>query len=662
MINSLRAGSHSDAVTYFRKLIRIDPEDGLALLGLAETLTLDGRHAASIPWYRRASERRPRSEAIRQALAEALLRREHWEEGRRLIKQPEDPSGLSPPKWDGTPFDEGCLLAYHRPGDPVELTIIGLGFVAGLAQQGCRIVSECPSALAESAAGKLQNVEILEIGSGQTALRLKKGDIFARAALAELPLLLGREPGFLPHWLAAGPTDDTGDGSLAVGVVGIFSKTGDDRDTPLTGELAAELEGLLGVVIMSIDGEDDIGAIIHAFLKTDLIVTDDSAAALLASATGIPVILLLPDAPAPWWWGDRAGGVAPRHCRLRLLHRRYGDKAEETASRIAGIILRGMAAPFTYPHARPIGENQELAEALDIMFPRSETLKVEELKGGTRNKVFRISLPDGDRVLRLGRFPHPSPREHAREIANMTVAAGMGLAPSLYFADDLDGAMLSRFIDGKPMNTKSMRQMENAVAAARLFRKLHTLPLFQGRYDIFPKIEQKAERLTKAESKHFTEQDKINKLIGHIRAILAANGVPACPTHNDPLSKNFIAMGDDLILLDWECSAMGDPHWEVAMLSSQVGMKGNVRDAYLAEYFGAKDHPALSRIPLFEAVCRYYWWAGYLCEDLDRPDQASLRKADDWLGWFNDVVNGESFAESVKATENYRWRQEDGVV
>jgi len=629
--------------------------------GLAETLTLDGQHAASIPWHRRALDRYPHSVTIRRGLAEALLRKEHWDEGRRFISRPENPFDPSLPKWDGTPFNNGCLLAYHRPDDPIELTIIGLGFVARFANHGYKMVSECPSSLAGLVAGKLRNVEILEADSGQTAARLKKGDIFACAALAELPLLSGRDPGFLPHWLTDGATDDTSDDPLAIGMIGVFNRSG--PDAILNDEVMSELEILLGDVTTQIDGDGDIDGTLRAFLKTDMVATDDPAAALLAGAAGMPVVLLLPES-APWWWGDRADG-AVWHSRLYPLRRRYGAAAGETARLLADMILHVAAAPTDHPQARLLNENRKLAETLDIVSPylgaiNRTAVKTEELTGGTRNKVFRIFSPEQDLVLRLGRFPQPGPKDHAREIANMTVAAGTGAAPPLYFADSLDGTMLSRFMDGKPMTAKSMRQMENAVAAARLFRKIHALPPFRGSYDIFTKIEQKMNRLTKAESGRFMEQDKSNRLIRRIRKILAANGVPACPAHNDPLSRNFVADGDGLVLLDWECSAMGDPHWEVAMLSSQVGMKGDVRSAYLAEYFGSKNHPAVSRIRLFEAVCRYYWRITYLCEDMDQPNQTSSRNADKWLGWFNDIVDGDSFEQSVKAAEDYRWRPQDG--
>lgn len=670
----LSDGRVADAIEAFRKVIYEFPNLGRAMWGLADSLTADGQHACAVLWYRRALERRPDSDKIRQGLAETLLRREHWAEGRELIRQPEGRDGIDVPPWDGKPLKKGTLLAYLRPGDSLELTLIGLGTVKRLADEGYSIACECPAPFAKLVESWVPKVDVLKAGSKKAASRLAAKGFAAKgfaagAPLAGLALVPGHEPAPLPYWLTNDPPkkDDKAD---AIRTLGVLCRSEESAQAILDDRLMGELEGLLdatmSVIDNNLDDRSSTDRLAKAIAKTDAVVTDDGAAALLAGAIGRPVLFLLPP-DAPWWWGDRKGGCV-WYPRLRLLRVGRGTVPRDTARSIAYEVDRNLEAPRLTTPLRPNKGDRNLIEILDRVSPYignvdGATVEATVLKGGTHNDIYRISCPGEDRVLRLGSFPpEKKPSTRVVEMANMVTASKAGLTSRLYFSDPLDGTMVSQFLDGTLMSTRMMKKKGFAVSTAHLFRRLHALPTFQGEYDIFGKLTRMKKRLIDKKSAPFHEQERYNKLVERFGEILTANGVPHCPTHNDPQRKNFIATDDGLFMIDWELSGMSDPHWEVASLSSEVGMSEDVRNAYLTEYFGSEDHPALCRIPLYESLCHYYWWLDALRDGVNDPDGSSWREEmeENWRN-FREVVDTKRFDHNREAAEKYRWSRLDDL-
>ena len=293
---------------------------------------------------------------------------------------------------------------------------------------------------------------------------------------------------------------------------------------------------------------------------------------------------------------------------------------------------------------------------------KASDLKIEPLSGGTRNATYLLRGDGWNRVLRLSRSSPEENGSYEHEFNNMKIAVAAGLAPHVYFADPVNGTMILDFIDGTVMNARSLREKVNAIASAQLVRELHTLDGFQGNYDIFKIIRKNIDKIQQSEIELTPKHTQAIDLLEKTQTVLSDNAVPNSATHNDIFSGNFVSFRNKMYLIDWECAALAEPHWEVAALCAQVGLSNAVRREYLTTYFGTDDHPAMCRIPLFEGACRLYWWTEAMCRSLDKSDDQSWKEDEkDWWGWYNETTDNKAFIETLNIAENYRWRPEHEI-
>ena len=649
-------GDMMAAKTEFHGAIHDDPNDYRALEGLADVLTKLGRHAEAVMWYRRAQSERPGSKTLRYKLASSLLLRQHWGEGRKLLglgaKGPDDGQ---PPVWEGQRTREGRLLVRHDPNALPSETMIGLGMARHIADAGQAVLCLCPMSLIDLVAAPPRNLTLIAFDS-ESAKTLSKGDDIAAQITFDNLAAFGEWASTpLSPWLRP-PKPTRASRTKRIAYISGELKHDTLPDLDKIRERIGDGAGMHAVYMQA---RPTIEKTLTALKSISFVVTDDPLTGLIAAARGCPSAILLPG-NCPWWWRDH-GQVSPwaeNQTLLRCLPNMDGSTIDE-------FILQAIKAAGTPPpHERAIRPSSgptELAETLDRLTPllephESRLVGAEALTGGTRNEVYRIRCETGDRVIRLSRFPAPRKGFYVKENNNMQIAARAGLSPRVDFADGLDGSMMLEFIDGKTMRSADLRKMENAEAVGRIFRKLHQLPGFKDSFDILAKVERNTARLHRRSSKPFIEQQSFNDLMTRVIGILRSHGVPHYATHNDPLTRNFILRDGVMILIDWECSGLGDPHWEVAAMSAQAGLDRDVWEAYMVSYFGSMDHPGICRVPLFEAICRYFWWTDALSTGINDPDDPSWRdKAKRWWGWFTEVVGANDFDAHVEKAERYRW-------
>jgi thiamine kinase-like enzyme len=84
--------------------------------------------------------------------------------------------------------------------------------------------------------------------------------------------------------------------------------------------------------------------------------------------------------------------------------------------------------------------------------------------------------------------------------------------------------------------------------------------------------------------------------------VLTQNEIPKKVCHNEPIAENFMGNNggpNKLQLIDWQCSGISDPHWEVAVFSVQNHFNLAARKSFLEAYFGIEDRRLMVLIVLF---------------------------------------------------------------
>ncbi len=302
--------------------------------------------------------------------------------------------------------------------------------------------------------------------------------------------------------------------------------------------------------------------------------------------------------------------------RLAALHEALAEPGQavpwyrRAAARGAGAEAKAGLRRTLAACGRDGGDDDLLRDALHripVLAGAVADLSCTPLTGGLQNAIWQVRAPAGEFVLRLERFPAAGWDFYAEECRNAAVAHRAGLTPEILFFDQADGTMLSRFVVGRPLDYATIRERGTLEAIGAAYRTLHAAPPFFGGYDIFQMIDINLSKLAGADLDAETRVAGLAAQIEDWRAILAGNGIPQAPCHNDPVPANFIDTGDGVVMIDWQCSGQADPDWEVGALSAQANLDESEEAVLLAAVYGEGDHPRAWRARLYKLVCRSYW-------------------------------------------------------
>jgi thiamine kinase-like enzyme len=195
------------------------------------------------------------------------------------------------------------------------------------------------------------------------------------------------------------------------------------------------------------------------------------------------------------------------------------------------------------------------------------------------NRNWRVTAGDQDFVLRAPGASSQRYLSRAQEFHNAAIAADLGLAPALLYAEPSTGVTLQPFLaDARALTPEDFADAGIARKVGAVLARLHRSGrTFQGVMQAFPIIDTYM---------GLAADDRLRRLRARaepIRIALEAQPVPLVPSHIDPNPANFLLRGDGtLLLIDWEYSAMCDPAWDVAA----IGMEGHIDAAAFAEGYG----------------------------------------------------------------------------
>jgi thiamine kinase-like enzyme len=327
------------------------------------------------------------------------------------------------------------------------------------------------------------------------------------------------------------------------------------------------------------------------------------------------------------------------------LHRESGKPAEAVVwyRRAAAIdpafADRVTAAAASCPDLPPvrltaIEDGAALRDALRrVTLPTAKELVCEPLTGGVQNRVVKLTAGTASFALRLEKYPSDGWFFYAEEANNAVAAHRAGVAPSVRYFDQADGTQLTDFIAGPMLTVADFAVPARAAEAGALYRRLHAIEGFRGTYEIFSMIEGDRAKRGDFRPPELADLAQLDEAVMRLRRLLEATRGALRATHNDPIPQNFIAGPDGLVLLDWQCAALGDPHWELGAFGAQAALHGAAEDAFVAAYFDADDAIGRARYHLFKPVCSFFW----IGRALIRGARSSAKSSDET--WREDALD-----------------------
>jgi thiamine kinase-like enzyme len=234
-------------------------------------------------------------------------------------------------------------------------------------------------------------------------------------------------------------------------------------------------------------------------------------------------------------------------------------------------------------------------------------VRLEPLGGGITNHNFRVDV-DGERlVLRIaGADTELLGIDREAERAAAEAAAEVGVGPEV--VDFVEGCLVTRFVDGRPIPVAEMQGPECLRETAALLRRVHEGPPFPARFDSFRVVEDYRETALEHGVELPPEYVEAKRRADEIERELGER--PEQPCHNDLLNANFIRSPEGIRIVDWEYAGMGDRFFDLANFSINHELGEAQNEIFLEAYFGdvTDEHRRHLRLMRFMSDFREAMW------------------------------------------------------
>ncbi len=233
---------------------------------------------------------------------------------------------------------------------------------------------------------------------------------------------------------------------------------------------------------------------------------------------------------------------------------------------------------------------------------------VEPLMGGLTNTNYKVTSASGCYVVRIsGKDTSLLAIDRENEVHNTVAAAETGVGAPFVAALPEHDALVLGFLEGEVMDAAKLRQGDRLAAVAEACRRLHAGRRFLQDFDMFA-IQPRYLEIVR--ERGFRLPDRYEAFEPQIRAVEAAMRVrpeQIVPCNNDLLAENFIDVGGDMRLIDYEYSGNNEPSFELGNVWSESNLSLAQLDELVAHYYGAPLRNKVARARLWGLMSKYGW-------------------------------------------------------
>jgi len=259
-----------------------------------------------------------------------------------------------------------------------------------------------------------------------------------------------------------------------------------------------------------------------------------------------------------------------------------------------------------------VAEHLALSELLDLVPALRGERTVAELAGGLTNTNYKVVNEAGAFVVRVsakdsGMLAIDRENEHQNSVA--AAEAGVGARVIDYVPEH--SLLILEFIEGTTQNAEDLRRGDKIEMAARACRRLHEGPRFRDDFNMFD-IQRRYLKLVQEREFRLPERYlEFEPQVRRIEGAMALRAEDTVPCNNDLLAENFIDVGGEFRLIDYEYSGQNDACFELGNVWSESNLSLDQLELLVTHYYGRTLRNRIARARLWGLMSKYGWtlWA-----------------------------------------------------
>ena len=233
---------------------------------------------------------------------------------------------------------------------------------------------------------------------------------------------------------------------------------------------------------------------------------------------------------------------------------------------------------------------------------------VEPLAGGLTNTNYKVTTPERSYVVRIsGKDTGLLAIDRENEAHNTRCAAESGVGAPFVAAVPEHDALVLEFLDGEVMSSEKLQRGDRIALVADACRRLHGGPPFLQDFDMF---EIQRGYIGVVQERGFRLPDRYLEFEPQVRALEQAMRVRSeqtVPCNNDLLAENFIDVGGELRLIDYEYSGNNEPSFELGNVWSESNLSLAQLEELVAHYYGRPLRNKVARARAWGLMSKYGW-------------------------------------------------------
>lgn len=231
--------------------------------------------------------------------------------------------------------------------------------------------------------------------------------------------------------------------------------------------------------------------------------------------------------------------------------------------------------------------------------------KLEKFPAGLTNETYKYTMGDEAFAIRLGT---PDIERlginREKEFEFHTMGALLGVSPKIVYAEPLKGILITEFIKGSSLTSKTIRKGDLLVKAINILRKIHTITINEKRKVGQYYIQSIPTLLKNSYLKKAPLLQKIEEAYAYAKKVYERMPTEKpVLSHNDFFAKNLIYDGEKMWLIDWEYGDWSCPYNDLASLTVEDELTEEEIELILKAYF---QEPTIRQRQYFKYTCALY--------------------------------------------------------